>query len=110
MDRGNIQEGIRQLRKTLSTDPEFHQARLDLALELFQQGQLDKSSNQLKKILAKVPDNIPALLNMGIILLEQGKTEEASKYFKCILHIRPDDPNARKYLEEAQSKDSANEL
>lgn len=72
------------------------QARLDAALVLHQQGDLDNAQIQYRQILAAVPEHPDALHFLGLVAAQQGRLDDAAGLMRRSLAANAD--NAAAYL------------
>jgi len=80
----------------LDLAPELAEARINLAIALFNLGRkedqdLDRAGELLRGLLAERPDDVRALYSLGILLQHIGNAEEAVAVFDRVVQRRPED-------------------
>jgi Flp pilus assembly protein TadD len=82
--------------EALAIDPGLADARVNLAIALFNRGRredrdMDRSSRLLNDVLTRDPENLRALYFRGIMLQHAGQAEAAIPCFDKVTRARPDD-------------------
>jgi len=72
--------------------------RLNQAIDLLQQGQLEGAWQAIHDVLAAEPRNATALQIRGLILAQAGQAEPAAADFRMAVQLTPDDPVAHNNL------------
>ncbi len=85
-------------RYTISHDPEFTMAHMNLGVALVEKGRFDEAIQEYRKGLAISPRHQDTLYNLsaalrakGNLLLAQGRSSDAASWYAESLAIRPDD-------------------
>jgi Flp pilus assembly protein TadD len=97
--RGRRREAVDEYERALERDPAHVNARTNLAVNLFDLGQVERASRELTRVLAIDPDNASAHTNFGAVLVQQGQVERAVREFREALRIDPQQAQARIALE-----------
>ena len=71
----------------------------ELAICLMELGELSEGEQRLREALLLEPENTKVISNLGVIALKKGNREDARGFFQTVQEMDPDDPIARKYLE-----------
>jgi tetratricopeptide (TPR) repeat protein len=95
--QGRIAEAVTAYRKTLALNASHAEAHNNLGYLLAQQRKFDEALAHATKALESKPDYPQAHFNAGMILLQRGQTAQAIEHLKAA--IRPNDPNAPRYLQ-----------
>ncbi len=93
-------EAMRQFQLALDADPDYINARYDLAHALLRQGKIDEAATQFAHVVSAFPNSARMLDEYGVLLARSGRTQEAVKQFDAALAIDPADEDARKNREE----------
>lgn len=91
---GKLPEAVIQYRNVLRIDPDFTQARVDLAKLLMQQGDIIGSHGELKKAALSDPQNAEASLILGQLYLLAGKIEDSRTQVDAVLAFSPENAEA----------------
>jgi tetratricopeptide (TPR) repeat protein len=89
LQMGRHQEGITQLRKSLSLNPNQAGALYNLGVELQKKGDLEESLQCYQQALKLEPQNINAWLNHGNALKDLQRHQEAIKSFDQAIKLNP---------------------
>ena len=89
-ERGNVQEGIQQVRQALQIDPDFAEAHNNLGYFLTKQGLVEEGIGQLREAILIKPAYAAARNNLGNALAERGAVDESIEQFREALRSRPD--------------------
>ncbi|MCX7948840.1 MAG: tetratricopeptide repeat protein [Treponemataceae bacterium] len=76
--------------------------RNELALCYIELGDYGRARKELEQALRFEGDNIKVISNLGMLALKEGKKEEAKGFFRTVLEIEPEDPLAKKMLQELE--------
>jgi protein O-mannosyl-transferase len=87
--RGQLDEAIFHLQKTLEIQPGFAEAHNNLGNALRQRGQTDLAITHFETALQLEPNNAPAYGNLGSALLDKGQANEAIAQFRKALQLEP---------------------
>lgn len=85
---------IAAYKQYLDVEAKNPDARVDMAICLFESGDADASLVQLKKALDYAPTHQPAMFNMGIVYLNQEKIKESNDWFSRCAAVDPATPLA----------------
>ena len=97
--QGRAREGIAEYERALERDPTHVRARTNLAVNLFDLGEVERASRELTRVVAVDPENASARTNLGAVLVQQGQVERAIHEFREALRIDPQQVQARTALE-----------
>ena len=75
--RGKFTDAEHYFRQGLDIDPQYNNARYNLANLLTQQGKYDEAIWNYTHILKRIPDHAPARTNLGATLYTIGRFDEA---------------------------------
>jgi len=87
--RGQLDESIKEIRKSLRLNPSYAGAYNSLGITLQSQGKLDEAVNQFRQALRLNPDFAKAHNNLGIVLAKQGNLDEAITHFVKAIELNP---------------------
>lgn len=62
-----------------------------------------------RRALAAAPGHIAALNDYAVLLMSQGREAEAAQHLRRVLQLRPDDPLARRHLDQIQGSSATDE-
>jgi protein O-mannosyl-transferase len=96
--RGQLEEALNCFQDTLKLNPEYAEARNNLAAVLMSRGEFDEAIVQLRKALEIQPDYAEAHCSLGNALLQTGELDEAIRHYQESLQIQPDFAGARNNL------------
>lgn len=82
LNRGNVDEAITCLKRSLSINPNYYLALNALGLAYFMKGNLLEASDYLQKCLAISPTFSEARNNLGMVYQEQGLLDKAQQEFR----------------------------
>jgi predicted O-linked N-acetylglucosamine transferase (SPINDLY family)/glycosyltransferase involved in cell wall biosynthesis len=92
-DQKRIKEGIKQLRKAVSSVPDSSETLLLLGSFLQEGGDLDDAMSTFARATKKFPDSGRSWLEWGKTLLLLGRREEAVEKLRKAAACQPDDPD-----------------
>lgn len=93
-EKGNIEEGISDLKKAIQLDPEYTAAYHNLGGILFKAGRADEALTYFMKAL-EINSRLTSIhSNIGHTLLKLGRTDQAISHFMAEIQITPYDLNA----------------
>jgi tetratricopeptide (TPR) repeat protein len=95
--QGRLPEAVAAYRKALALNSSHAEAHNNLGYLLAQQRKFDEALAHAKKALESKPDYPQAHFNAGMIFMQRGESEKAIQHLKAA--IRPNDPNAPRYLQ-----------
>ena len=87
--KGNSDDMIMFLRKSIEIEPRYAQGYNNLGIALREDNQLDSSIRLFEEAISIKPDYADAYLNLGIVFYRKNNINEAIKYFKKALQIDP---------------------
>ncbi len=90
LERGQVEEAIRQYQKALVIKPDFELAYLNIGVAFAKKGQTDHAIANYQKALS-IEQNLPsAWLNMGNAYFRKGMPDKAIYYYETALSFKPD--------------------
>jgi tetratricopeptide (TPR) repeat protein len=125
MERGRLDEALREFRAALLIDPkdvraargllgasgpgcsqaEAVSARLALGAALFHEDRFDEAEVVFREVAERQPDSLRGLLGLARVLREQGQTREAIRVFEAVTALDPGYSNAHTELGRALQLD-----
>jgi tetratricopeptide (TPR) repeat protein len=96
--QGNIQAAMEHYRLALKAQPDFLNARINLAFAYAAAGNNDKAIEEYLRVLELKRDEPMAHFNLGLLLVERGDPGKAAEHFRRALDINPSDDAARQEL------------
>ena len=110
--RGDREAAEALFGKSLALNPQFSEARVNLALTLIQRGKQKDAAVQLKEVLRLDPNNATALYHLGTIETSSGASAMAVTHLSRAHDLSPSDVRitlalARCYLAEGQREAAA---
>lgn len=102
--RSNWVAAAHQFRKALEVNPNSVAARNNLAVALWQDGDLAGAIGELREVLRLRPERGDSHLNLGLILLEADQPKEAIPVLEAALRLGADEGTVRDKLAEAKSR------
>ncbi len=94
------QDAIAAFRQAEELGAEGCDVHNELAICLMETDDLAGARKELEKALRIENDNVKVISNLGVVALRAGDREEAAGFFRTVLEIDPEDPVAKRYLEE----------
>jgi len=92
---GDTEKAATALDGLAISDPEWAATGLyKLAVELYNNGQMDAAVQALERVLKANPDHARAHYLLGVAQFNTGQTETASEHLNRFLALAPDDPDA----------------
>ncbi len=85
----------------LSLDPQFWEARYNLALALARTSERERAADVFRLVIQQKPGFPQAHNALGLLLLDLGKLDAAADEFMAVLKITPRDTNAASNLAKA---------
>lgn len=82
LNRGNVDEAITCLNRSLVLDPDYHLALNALGLAYFMKGSLREATKHLQKSIAIHPTFSEARNNLGMVYQEMGILDKAQQEFR----------------------------
>ena len=88
-DSGFYEQAILLYKRYLNIVPSDADARVDMAVCMYNLTNYDQAIQELKKALEYKPDHQIGYLNLGIVNLTAGNIEEAKKWFQLAVKLNP---------------------
>jgi tetratricopeptide (TPR) repeat protein len=88
-DSGFYEQAILLYKRYLAIVPSDPDARIDMAVCMYNLTDYDQAIQELKKALEYKPDHQIGYLNLGIVNLTAGNVEEAKKWFQLAVELNP---------------------
>jgi tetratricopeptide (TPR) repeat protein len=106
---GKVSDAVAALQEATRIEPKSGEARYQLGLALARAGRQEEATAELQKgrdLVAADDRNQRAALDVseGRAALEKGELEEAAAKFRRAIQLRPDLPDARRYLAQVLEK------
>ncbi len=98
------ESGMGELKRVLELDPEFTSARIRLAFEYLQRGEIDPGLPYARAAAAAEPGSFPARLALGRLLLERGEVTAAIRELEAARELSPESAPARWVLASAYAR------
>lgn len=92
--RGEYGVAIARYRDALRYDPEFVEARSELAGVLLLQNKVEHAEKEFRHILDMLPEHLPALRGMAFVQAKQRKYRSAHDTLQKLLSVVPNDAEA----------------
>lgn len=93
--RGNWEGAVQIYHKALKVNPDFVDARMNLALIYYSRlGQVDEAEYLYGKVIELEPDHGDAFFNLGNIFYAQKRIGEAATAYRKAIMLRPQNPGA----------------
>jgi protein O-mannosyl-transferase len=89
MRKGRTSEAIEEYRQALRVDPDYAEARNNLASALLMTGQTSEAIGEFERALRINPDYAEAHNNLGNALVQAGRSSEAIDQYKQAVRITP---------------------
>ncbi|MBS4027816.1 MAG: tetratricopeptide repeat protein [Ignavibacteriales bacterium] len=81
-DARSFHKAIEEYKKYLALVPDNPDARVDLGICYFENGNADAAITEMKKAIEYHPQHQKAYFNIGIVSLNSGNLEQAKEYFQ----------------------------
>jgi tetratricopeptide (TPR) repeat protein len=92
---GDTEKAANALDGLAASDPEWASTGLfKLAVELYNNDQIDAAAQALERVLQVKPDHARAHYLLGVALFNSGQTKTASEHLQRFIELAPDDPDA----------------
>lgn len=106
--KGQAQEGMTHLRRTIALDPHNPRAHYDLGMALLHQQKIDEATGHLVEALRRMPNGLDdqytpvrLQLTLGEALLLAGRSEEARMHLARVVELDPTNPGGHYRLAQA---------
>ena len=104
---GRSPEALAAVERALVTAPGNPDGLYQRGVVLMAMQQLDEAEAMFRQALAAAPGHIAGLNDYAVLLMSQGRENEAAQHLRRVLELRPDDPLARRHLDQLQEDPSA---
>ncbi|MCY3928050.1 MAG: tetratricopeptide repeat protein [Acidobacteria bacterium] len=104
---GRGPEALAAVEQALVTAPRNPDGLYQRGVVLMAMQQLDEAESMLRQALAAAPGHIAALSDYAVLLMSQGRENEAAQHLRRVLELRPDDPLARRHLDQIQGSSAS---
>jgi tetratricopeptide (TPR) repeat protein len=94
-----MDQAIIYYKKYLVLNEKDPDARVDLGICYFEQGDKDRAIAEMKRAITYAPKHQLAYFNLGIVTLSSGNMEEAASWFKKCIEVAPGTETARRAQE-----------
>ncbi|MBI4474451.1 MAG: VCBS repeat-containing protein, partial [Acidobacteria bacterium] len=98
MNQQKVADALQAFERAISLDPSLIRARINHAIALFNNQQVERSRDVLLELTAKYPSEYRAWYNLGIAYKSLGQTELAIDAFSRVAQLRPDDADTHYHL------------
>ena len=95
------EDGLEAFKKAAELGGENGDVLNETAICMMELGDLKGAGKELERALRQEPENIKIISNLGVLALKAGKENEAKAFFRTVLELDPEDPLARRYLDNA---------
>ena len=99
---GRREEALAAVEQALDMAPASPDGLYQRGAVLMAMRQLDEAAQMFRGALAGSPQHIAALSDFAVLLMSEGRNDEAARHLRRVLELRPDDPLARRHLEQLQ--------
>jgi tetratricopeptide (TPR) repeat protein len=103
IQNGNYPEAIRELKKSLSVNPDYPDIHNYLGIAYGNSGMVDDSIEEFETALKINPYYLKARLNLALALYDQGRYVEAQSHIERVLDVQPSNQLARNLLAELEN-------
>jgi tetratricopeptide (TPR) repeat protein len=86
---------IEPLEAAIRIDPDYYEARLNLAYASYKTGALDVAAEQAKWCVDRNPADVAAIRTLGLVARDEGRYSMAKSYLSRALALAPDDVDCR---------------
>ncbi|WP_422361022.1 tetratricopeptide repeat protein [Reichenbachiella sp.] len=86
---GQNDKAVHLLRKVISSDPNFIEAKQKLGTVLKKTGAYVEAADLFKEVIEKKPGFYPAFFQLGTLMLETGNFKSAKEYLKSAIELDP---------------------
>jgi tetratricopeptide (TPR) repeat protein len=95
---GQIEEGLKELRRAIALEPANVLAHFNLAVLLVSQGKIAEGTQEYEQVLRLDWNHYRAHNNLGLIYFKQGRLDLAARHFYNAIRINPNDDLANSNL------------
>jgi tetratricopeptide (TPR) repeat protein len=89
----SLQEMIARCKRDIEIHPQSVRPRLNLALALINNGQLDVGAEMLREVLSSEPRNYLALTSLALLFFDRGELKDATEAYLRVHSSYPQDPS-----------------
>lgn len=95
IERGEVAQGLLELRNAIRLLPEHVEARLAVAQAELARGRTSAAFREFNSVVERDPDRLEARLAVARIALQDGRWVQAERHGRAAEEIDPDDPEVR---------------
>jgi predicted TPR repeat methyltransferase len=95
---GQKAEAIAEYQQAVRLQPQYLNARYNIAFTLLDKGQPDEAIAALREAIRVEPDEAASHINLGNALSDQGQLDEAIAEFREAFRLKPDDADYHRDL------------
>lgn len=96
--QGNVERAIENYQLALTVQPDFLNARINIASAHAVAGDSGKAIEEYLRILEIKPQEPMTHFNLGLLFAERGERDKAAEHFRRVLEVNPSDSGARQEL------------
>ena len=100
---GKIPEAIPHFEEALRIQPDFAGANNNLGVVLCRSGRISEGIEHIEAAIREEPDSVYPHFALGTAFLQAGRRTEAVAEFEKVLQLRPNDPSARRMLDQIRA-------
>ena len=100
---GRNEEALEAVERALDMAPANADGLYQRGAVLMAMQELGEAEEMFRQSLTGSPRHIAALSDFAVLLMSQGRNDEAARHLRRVLELRPDDPLARRHLDQLQS-------
>ncbi len=97
---GDYVEGRKAFEKTLALGGDEPDTLNELAICLMELNDVVEAKKHLHRALEMEPENVKVISNLGVLAIKEEKKDDAAGFFRTVLELQPDDPIAKRYLDD----------
>jgi hypothetical protein len=106
MEKGELDLAARHFERTLKVEPENLEAETNFANALMSLGRTEEAVDHYRNVVKHQPSSALGHYNLAVGLHRLGHLPEAIVHYKEALAIDPNYPDAKDFLEQAESENS----
>jgi tetratricopeptide (TPR) repeat protein len=103
IQNGDYPEAIRELKKSISVNPDYPDLHNYLGIAYGNSGMSDDAIEEFETALKINPFYLKARLNLALALYDQGRFQEAHEQIERVLSVQPDNQLAKNLLAEVKT-------
>lgn len=96
-----LEEARKSFEAALQAEPDFHQARTNLAALKAQAGDLDGAATEYRTVLASDAGNAKALMGLAAVAASRGEDAESRAWLEKAIETNPEEPQPSLALAES---------